>query len=158
MSFVQLVLQLFCPSPPTIHLDLFTKELHKTLSYLFNACSGDLKISVYIYFKDDIKGTGKPALRVNSQPLAASSYLSSEALPPFSYFKSPSSFIKTHLAFTHQTQSLFFPVLTLVCSVILSYMPLRHHDVLLLCGLADQLMLRTPHYIKNTSAQCALYL
>ena len=36
----------------------------------------------YIYFKDDIIGTGKTALLVNSQPMAASSYLSSEALPP----------------------------------------------------------------------------
>ena len=44
------------------------------------------KIPGNIYFKDDIIGTGKPAPRVNSQPLAASSYLSSEVLPPFVLF------------------------------------------------------------------------
>ena len=37
-----------------------------------------------IFFKDDMKGTGKPAPRVNNHPLAASSYSSSEVLPPFS--------------------------------------------------------------------------
>ena len=35
---------------------------------------------IHIYFKDNIICTGKPAPRVNSQPLAASSYLSSEML------------------------------------------------------------------------------
>ena len=37
---------------------------------------------IYIYFKDDIIGTGKTAPLVNSQPMTASSYLSSEVLPP----------------------------------------------------------------------------
>ena len=64
----------------------------------------------------------------------------------------------TLLALTHQTPSLLFPFLILVCSVVPNYMTLLHHDVQLLCDLLDPLMLWTLHYIKSTTAQCALYL